>query len=292
MSDYWKDRLVLGGARAPRVLLIENELCENPDFESNIDGWEGSHEDMLERTEDTTSFYGDYCLKIIDDQDDARCHGYYTVSFDEALAERSFIASFWARKDGDEARISIGLATRPDEGTFTSEVILVTNNWRFFVVQGKVGSGVTEVELRLYIYPVLYSNISGTDSVYIDEVSIREISEDILVSDPDKWNQSWDEEVQAEQELLSGSFKRRISGVRYRATLRYNFLNATEEREWRQICSEDQILFFPHREYSWHQLVWQDGSFDVKYYGDQYVGHSLNVTLEAVKLVGQRPVND
>lgn len=284
MSDFFNK--VIGGVEEPRFLLVGDELCENQSFEQGTDGWSisGTGGSIAQVSDQDTPF-GNYCLRVRDVSISYQPYAEYTVDLGEVIAEKHFIATFWVKGSSSEKTpITIKLIDQ-SANAFATKTILILDRWIFFIIEGMVDYNNTNTQIALAIYPTNEEDgISARDTIYVDMVSIREVFFDKELPKPVRYEQRFKRVFQTQQTRRRGTKTRKVRGWRYEANFDHHYLEAAVERDRWVTSNQENLLFFPHKDYPLlFQVVWSP-PFPVKYFGDEYVGHVGDSSLESLDI--------
>jgi hypothetical protein len=287
---------VIGGVGDPRFLNCGPELCTNPSFESAIVSpyWYGNAGANIVRTADVTTCYGSYSGKI-SGAIDPENYVLYPLTTIADPSSRHFIAMFWAKADVS-TKLTVALQLQPEGANLASvglrsnptKILDLTDKWKFVFVEGVAPIGQSGQMVKLIIWPFNIdetpSEPSVTQSVYIDEVSIREVFDDISMSSVTmSMTHGFDKVVKAKHDMLDGSEKESRLGHRYTCTLEYEYISAAYEVIRRGISVFQNIVFLPHNDVDWAYLANMD-SFTSGYSWNSYLGHTGGIKLSSVKV--------
>lgn len=282
---------VIGGIDRPRFLLLGPELSPNLGFEENTTGIAGTG--VNTREFDETTPFGDYVLTIQDDNAGAQEYALITIPTGAAVAQKRFVALFYARNDADEGDQAAWSDWINMSGTHFQEYAL-GQDWQSIVHEVVVHALAAGNDLSLVIYPFgKGQGNSGVGKIRIDNFLCRQVLEELSLPDVLRGNerQMWAKEWQARNELIDGSSKSYKKGERYAYESFYERLTAAEEAIVRKIRNTSyDILFFPHADSPTCYLVEWDEDYESTWaFGVAAWGHESTINLKGIELTPAMP---
>jgi hypothetical protein len=267
-------------------------MCENGQFELNVDGWAQVGANVITRQLDATTFYGDYVMQVQDDQAGSREYAYYDCDATTGpfggttLAGRKYIVVFYFKSTGPDQGFFVRLGD-DNASEFATKAYVAVDSWRMGFIEVEFTPGNSEDQLRFEIHPYYPDQVTGI--VRVDNIRIREILLDLQLPVPAKYHQEFQKEVQSVNETIDKVRIEHPAGWRYACNLRYTYLTAAEEQV-RNLASEgDHMLFFPHEDSDFCQFVRWVGKYDRDYPREKYLGHVGNIPFEGVDLIDTKP---
>ncbi len=279
---------VVGGVRAPRFLLVGPELSPNVSFEDDLTGVGGSA-GASTRVQDSSTHWGDYVLRVEDD--DAGSHEYAEITIDagETVELKKFIVSFYARNDDDDAGDWTAHGFFQHGGTIVKRNYQVDRRWRQFIHEQVIPAGVAGNSLAFRLYPISSGQPEDAVGVVrVDNLRVRRVLDEISLPLPDKnrARDGWREDVQSRYMLADGREKTYLRGYRYFYSAGYDWLSAAQELARRKLMTGAQeILFFPHRDAPVHFFCRWDDDFENQWAFGIAAGHAGNVALVGTELM-------
>lgn len=293
----YPQNLTLAGYDVPRVFVCGNNLVCNSGFENDLTNWDtlpGVTTSFSRYAAGTSTYFGDYVLQLsgvsISDVLGARTPIVLPQPCEQDpansgnLTNKRFLLSWYDFAiSGATYHVQV---VASDE----SKAVMVNGNTAIGAVSGqgrKVATVTfnTSVQRSFYIYfyaGLSTSALSGA-TFFIDQVECREIIQDITAREVDNFSFNWDEVVQSEYQMLDGSIKHFKLGRLFRATLGYNYISATEERDLRDIANGATLVVMPHKDkYYFVDCVW-DVAYDTGYFGNIMAGHVGKMTLKGIR---------
>lgn len=283
----WANRVV-GGIDDPRFLLCGPELSPNRSFEDDltaVGGTVGAYSQLF----DVTTPFGDYVLKVEDDNAGVSEYATITIDTGAAIASKLFIISFYARNDEDAGQLNcyvdIPALTNDHLKEFT-----VDENWRMYFLEVACTGADTGNNLVVYFYPADYDkDVSGLGAMRIDNFRIRQVVDYFELPLPSRGNfhQTLQKVTQAQNELADGSEKSYYRGIKYSYNAYYEQLSAAQEiLRSKLINTNYDILFFPHKDAEVAWLVRWDKEYEREWAeGVAPLGHAGNIDLVGTELI-------
>ncbi len=279
--------LVVGGT-GPCVFYIANTevFITNWNFEVNLTGWVSIPPGKIARVEDSLTFWGEYSMEV----DASGGHGVYAktvVDTASALGGRAFILEFAVRPDEDrdtEIIVRDGAGTQSWNEVYTVVSGEFTHYFYYFVFSSS--NTETEIEIRLYGSDVL----GPLGKTYYDNVNLYEVTEKIDLRVPEISVSTFEKELEANFELLSGRTQEYIRGWRFQASMAYEYLTKEEEEKRTRISDSDLMVFQPHDDNEFMVVSRWNGDFARTYFGDIYAGHTGSINLIGAHLLNKAPV--
>ena len=288
--------LVVGGIGKHRFLLIDGYQLITPavnrSFETGIGDWEAKAAGCAIQYQDNDTFFGDYCMKIEDDN--AVGEEYVTYRYDLPsgdLGDRKYALYFWARSDSIcTGNIQMETNSTPPDDAVGNEDIGLTTLWKPYIVVFTNAAGADGDVVWVHFKP--YANAAGaggTGIMYIDNVHMYEISWDYALDPATRFRQKWDEIARVKYPMLAGTDKVYPEGSIYKAELYWDYLEPPEELVKSKIYAARQLLFMPHIDYNWAVLCRRDGSHERDYFHNRYIGHEGFIRLSGLELLETDP---
>jgi len=296
MPNYQMSQLVVGGIGKHRFSIITGRQLITPvvnrSFESGLGDWSYSGNGVISRVQDDDTYFGDYCMKVQDNQAGSEEYADYTVSLTESIDNRKFAVYFWARCDSaDTAHVQLySDSSDADDKELGTTDISLTTNWKPYIAIAKANAGAdgTTLYVRIKPYGSTEGN-AGLGTMYVDNIQCWEISFDFWLKQATRFSQNWKESVDAEYELVSRNLKVYPSGSRYHAELYWDYLEPPEELVKHKIYAARYLLFMPHIDYNWAILCRKDGDNVRDYFHDKYIGHHGYIRLKGLELLESDP---
>ncbi len=291
---HWNSDQVVGGIEEPRFLIVGPELSPNISFEDDLTGVSGSSGTPAPYSQlfDTSTPFMDYVLKIEDGDSASQQYAEITIETGESIAEKRFIVFAYIRNDADSGDQAVWCTFQGITGTHEKQY-MVDSTWRRTIVHEiVVPAGETGTQLVYRIYPFGKSEgDAGTGAVRIDNFRCRKVLAEYTLPIPDRKKQTEFFRLlkQAEHELIDGTLKTYKKGFRYYYESGYDKLSAANEYVRAVLArTDDEILFFPHKDASSCYLVkWADDLERRWAFGTAALGHEADV-----QLIGQEVVHD
>jgi len=284
---------VVGGIEEPRFLFVGDELSLNVSFEDDTTGVSESTGGVIAREFDETTPWGDYVLTIEDD--DTGQYASVTVNTGAAIAGKRFIVTAWARNDAAEGDQIVYCVFNGLTGTHEKEFILDQNWLPVIVHEVVVPAGAAGNNLVYRIYPRAKAQTTAMAKIRVDKFRCREVVEEFELPVPMRGNleQAWSLVNQAEIELIDGSKRRVLKGVRYRYESTYEKLTAAQEvLRSKLLNTSREVMLFPHKDapivyfVQWHDEYERNHAFGIAAHG-----HEGSVMLEGTEVLPEMPVD-
>lgn len=286
LAHPWRD-LVLDGVGDPRVMILGDEICTNQSFETGLDDWEEfGGTNAMSRYEDSSTFYGSYVLKVEDDSPGEVEVAWHVNNVGEVAGRKFVFTLFYKSATGHTHQFSI-LTHANLSGIQVSDFVASADEWRLCVIVREFVNDQSSVTVEIVPYKFSLGN-AGMGSVYIDNVSIREITDDFVLPCPKTFLQRFDKEILVKNKLIDGTIKTYIDGWRYKCRIGYEYLGKAQEYIRRKLAQEtNDLMIFPHRDIDNCIMVSWDGNYLQKYFKNKYLGHEGIFAFEGIQLAGQ-----
>jgi len=289
MPNYDMATLVVGGIDYHRFLLIKDYNLiiplNNRIFYEDIGDWYYSGASVIERVYDGESQFGDYCLKITDDNAAAEEYAEYEATFDDTLIGGKFALYFWA-KGNAVSTANICIVT--NLGSYNVDIGLTTLWKPYIVISSSISGAVNSLVVKFKPYADS-AGVGGTGIIYINNVSLFRIEYDYKLRPATSFNQYWLEEKDADYSLTNGDQKKYTKGSIYKAELFFDYLEPPEEIVKHKVFAAKKLLFVPHLDYNWAILCSNDGDMKREYFQDKYIGHTGTINLKGLEILESDP---
>lgn len=288
------NELVVGGINSHRFYIIKgNQLItsiDNRTFENSIGDWSYSGVGVIERIADSDTHFGDYVLKITDDNAAANEYAELTIEFSDDMSERMFILYFWTKGLSSTTRGSIQIVSNStvNPTVVDSKQIALTEYWKPNYISFIIPSGDDCDELYIRFAPQYYGDaVTSTGIMSVDNINIYEVSNGLTLNAASKFNQGWKRLVDSNYKTIDNMDKEYLDGFKYFAELDWDWLEANEELIKSRIMSSKLVFFVPHYDYNWGLLTKPNGDINRGYLKDKYIGHT-----GGIKLIGIESLSD
>ncbi len=285
---------VVGGVENPRFLLLGPELSPNVGFEEDLTGVVGG---AGTRVQDNAAPFGDYVLKIEDDNPDSSESVQITVETGADVKQRKFIALWYARNDADEGdqmmHVTVpNFSNTPD----LNKDETLDPAWRQFVHEIVVPADATGQNVVYVVSPTArVEGVAGEGAIRLDNFRFREIFDEyeLPLAPRGEASEGFREVFQAQNELLNGALRTYVTGYRYFYQAFYQRLTAAQETLRRRTLSRARdVLFFPHMDAQMSYFVRWDDEFESEWSdGMAELGHAGNVALIGTELIPALPAD-
>lgn len=297
MPDYNMDSLVVGGTGKHAFYIIDgNDLitpANNRSFEVSIGDWGYSGSNVISRVADEDTQFGNYCLKIVDDDAVNEEYAQWTHSLSSGtISSNMYAIYFWAKSIGvGDGQVQL---YSNSSGSGDKEVgqldIGLTSIWKPYIAVFTANGTADGTILYLRFKP--YSSTGGataTGTMYIDNVHMYKIKWAYKLKQAIKFLQEWEPQVTAEYLTANKDRKVYKSGSLYKAQITWDYLEPPEELVKHKVYAAKQLLFKPHIDYNWAVLVTFDGSNKRNYFFNRYIGHVGSINLKGLELLESDP---
>ena len=290
MPNYNMNSLVIGGIGYHRFLIIKNHNkitpVNNRRFHDDIGDWTCVGTSVITRVADTETQFGNYCLKIVDDNAAVEEYAEFDIELGEIVASKKYAVYFWAKASAVGTG-NIHIST-PDENLGNQDIGLTTI-WKPYIIVKSASAG-TGTILRIRFKPYADADgVGGTGIMHIDNVCVYEIENDYKLRPATTFVQTWEELIDANYRLLTNDNKVYPNGAIYNANLSWDFLEPPEELVKHKIFAAKKLLFMPHLDYNWAILVRNDGKNVRNYFMNKYIGHQGNINLKGLEILESDP---
>jgi hypothetical protein len=268
MADW--NQLVVGGIDKPRILLLDENFCENPLFTKNLDGWTVSGA-TIERLEDASAYIQYMCEVTFGGLTN---YVEYVYDLGNSISNRKFMVALNVVSASDYTLVFAG------DIEFGSTVITGPKQGKSFIVGTATGVTGTTVSFRIY----------GNGSLKFDNIYFSEVFEDIEMPQPhDSGKLMFDKELAGNGKLWTGKSKE--YNAKWVPSYKSEYFYLAENYEiYRQKISEAENLFvIPHMDYDYGFLgKWNEKEFERSYSFQQYDGHAGILSIKGIEFVNQQ----
>ena len=296
MADYNMSSLVVGGIGKHRFLTLKGGTIITPvsnrRFNLGIGDWGYAGTNVISRVEDEFTQFGDYCLKVVDD--DAVAEEYakweHTLS-SGTLSGKKYVVYFWAKSTGvATGNVQLYSDSSNPNQEVGNEDIGLTDLWKPYFVIAKADDNADGTTLYLRFKPYADADgVGGIGTMYIDNVHLFEVDLDMQLKVATSFNQEWSEVNSAKYRLITNDIKTYPEGSVYSAALDWDYFEPPEELARHKIYSAKQVLFVPHIDYNWAILVRRKGKGERRYFNNRYIGHEGKIVLEGLEVLESDP---
>lgn len=281
---------VVGGIEQPRFLLCGPELSRNISFEDDMSGVDGAG---ATRALDTGTPWGDYVLKVEDDESGATEYAEITIETGGPIAGKHFVATFFARNDAAEGWKFFHTDWEGLTGTHTQQYE-VSQSWTLCTHEVAVPHDASGNDLAMRVYPFAAAQgDAGEGAVRIDYLRVREVKDWFELPMParGRLNIYFGKEVRARNDLENGSRKSYRRGLRFHYESRYDKLTPQQEiLRGLLLDTPHEILLFPHRDSGTCFFVEWDDDYSRNFaLGVAAVGHEGSIRLRGTELYPALP---
>ena len=270
MAHAWEN-LVVSGVDKPRILVLGENLCINPFFTNNLDGYDVSGA-TIDRSEDFESYRQYMCNCDFGSGSD---YVEYTFDYGEVVQGKTFLLALIVLSQG-EFTLKFYHSTEFGDELFESQLYK-----KAFIVATAPDDGGTATTISFRVY--------GDSNVKFDNVYFSEVLYDLEMPQPNDSGQVlFSKDTDGKGELWTGYTKEyNVKWIpNYSASY---FAIAEAYEEYRQLISEAEMLFcIPHMDFAYGFLgKWMDDNFERNYIFGQYVGHSGVLAIKGQEYVNQ-----
>jgi hypothetical protein len=290
MAKPYSDKVV-GGIEEPRALLVGPELSPNISFEENLDGV-SSPSGAATQEQDTSTQFGDYVLKVEDNNTGSEEYADVTIETGAAIGGRKFLVMAYAKNAG-----SLGIFRGSTPGLTDSheKQFNYASDWAPVLIHEFLTAPADSGTSFVYRIHPAQSAVSSQGAVLIDNLRVREVLDEFVLPMPERGNfgQSFEREMQARNRLLDGGIKSHLLGHRWHYEASYDQLSAADEQLRRTLMgTQKEIVFFPHLDAPLAYFCeWDDALESGWAFGMAGLGHAGNVTLRGTELLPALPLD-
>lgn len=296
MPDYQMSSLVVGGIGKHAFYIIDGydliTPANNRSFEISIGDWSYNGSSVISRVSDSDTQFGNYCLKIVDDDGGAEEYAQWTYQLPTGtLEDKTYAVYFWAKGDGiQDANIQLySDSANPYEELGNLDIGLTTL-WKPYIAVFTANAAADGSTVYLRFKP--YSSTGGaaaTGTMYIDNVHMYGIKLSYQLKQATKFKQKWNQQVTAEYLTANKDVKAYMAGSLYTAELDWDYLEPPEELVKHKVYAAKQLLFKPHMDYNWAILVKSSGANERDYFHNRYIGHVGKISLKGLEMLESDP---
>lgn len=271
MAHVW-EQLVLGGVDAPRILILENNLCTNQFFTKGITGWtlvtDSNNDELFERVlNDNAS--GQYMghITYTNNKGYVEC----TYDFGESIEDKIFFFCVDIISENEDFTLALFGDTEFGITHFDSSL----EKKRCFVIATATAQTSETLSIRIYGTRSEPGDPLNAD-LYFDNIYFSEVIQDITMPQPNDAGKMVFEKEMIGDNILT-SHKHSEFRVRWVPNYLCEYFYLTKEyEEYREQIAKSEILFIiPHLDLHWGFLGrWMPLQFIRSYLFNEYDGHS------------------
>jgi len=291
--------LVAKDAQLITIVIPEEELLSNTEFEADASGWTMTGTSVattISQLVDTTTTYGTGVLKIEDTDGYSNFSVYSTTAqtSTEDADSRYFLGGCWMKSD---QYMTVGLYLQ--RNTVARQIAYrecqVDDTWRFYSVFGQapelllVGADAGDVMFR--IHPTMPTTAAAqTGTLLIDHAVFRRVYYQSTIPDSASVDHSFEQIKRAENTLMSGGIRTYRQGWRYKVNLDYEYMTAELEDLRNLVAEESEVFVYPYGtdQQFFARCRWME-EYTVKYPQSVRIGHAGGWSLTGTEILGRKP---
>ena len=275
------------GTDKTRIIVCGPELVVDGSFEESASGWSetsGTANGSTSHFEDDDTYYGNYSLKIFDNDATVRYGAFYEVDYGQALAGLTFLVTWAARSDKAlTSRVSILCQDKYVSDTFSP----TTSQGRFSAAL-RIPETAAGTCFYLLFYPC--DVVAETGILYLDNVSCRKALYDFEFDQPQEWRQNFRKVTRKRLRMADGRIVESVIGWQYETELSFDYLDDDDETARSRISEGELVVIYPHKDNSFFVPCIWDGDYERDYFENLLVAFSGSIRLVAAELIKEKPV--
>lgn len=282
---------VIGGIGDPIIYRLEdNNRVTNGSVETALSTeWFGDGYSRVLASAQSPVFVapkGDYVLKVVDNDAGVFEAAKQSVNYGSDLLSKTFALILKVRGSTDHnVSIKIGSSTTVDGAINDASIYTfpVYTDYDRIVCVRKTFSASTDNYVRIELGGAT-SVVTTQGTAFYDDIRVYEVEESFVLTHPNKYKQSWREELITDFKLIDGKSRKVSNGHRYALDMVYDFNEAAQQKKIIEIAENGLNLVVPHSDCLFASLMRWNGDFESSYFYDKYIGHAVVISLEAIEL--------
>jgi hypothetical protein len=278
MGHVW-DQLVIGGIGQPRMLLLDDNMCQNPFFNIDTTGYTPSSGVTLSRSGSADAF-AEYMGKI---QYTDGGTGYVDYEFNTgvAIANRQFFAFLRIKTTKD---CQVALMSKGAGRYMSINVLAGSDEVKSYYF---VGTGFNESSSTIVLRILNYNN--NEMSIYFDKVFIGEVKNDYTFPQPNKSYMVFERDVLGENRLWDGRMQRFNAKYIPNYFCDWQCLDASYETYRQRMALNKTVFCIPHNDVSWGFFGTIMDDVERRYAFDRFFGHESSLAIKGSGFIYELP---
>ena len=288
-THAWSDDHVGGATNDPRILLLSEEnLMTNGDFESALSGWANSVGAAPTRADlGGLAARGNYVMNL---KANSVTHWYKAftgtkvlltgfVKFVSTDASGSFDVDLYVTAD---VNYVASPASKYVSLTFDSQDAIVTTTGIFMPFY-------VELECAAGSYVHINFGCDASTEVYIDDLRLHEVTENITMGEPHRMSVTYQRLVDSEYEMYDKSDKVYLRGWRPVFNVGYDYLAAADLVKNIKASESTFNFFIAHSDNLFGAYVRMIDDFNQEPFHGRFFAHQQDISLRSIFLYKNKP---
>jgi hypothetical protein len=288
-THVWSDEHIGGATNDPRLLLLEEEnLMTNGDFESALSGWANSSGTAPTRVDlGSDAARGNYAMNL---KASSITHWYKAFTGTKILL--SGFVKFVATDAAGSCDIDLYITANTSYAASPASkfVSLTLNSVDAYVTAtGYFMPFYLELEATAGSYVhINIGNDSGVE-VYIDDLRLHEVTENLALEEPTLMTVTYQRIMDAEFELYNKTDKAYLRGWRPVFNVRFDYIAAAELVKNIKGSESMFNFFIPHSDNLFGGYVRMIDDFSPESFNGRYFAHSQDISFRSIFLYKFKP---